>query len=234
MSLIPRPSSPQQQSTSIVLDALPYVEQPQPHYEQHAISLIEAELSSAPQQQAEHPSLAGRLLPSHPLKDAPLASAAYAHVAKRREAGDDSAQTVDWSHGSQGGGIEDELKSAKIQYEHHRLHLANLDLHSNLCTAQHYQRYHSQLESLYTAPQSKMLQEQRLKVDGINATRMEEQTVAMQQLNLLRGKYIGLMDKNCRLDGAIDRLEEEVQLLKGELGHVADESMEGGVDSREH
>jgi hypothetical protein len=111
MSLIPRPPSPQQQpsaaSSSSVLDALPYVEQPDPQYEQHAISLIEAELAHA-NEQSEHPSLAGRL-PPHSLlhkdvKNAPLASAAYASLL----------------NGS---------ASSKI-HEHHRLHLANLDLHS--------------------------------------------------------------------------------------------------------
>lgn len=223
MPLVPGPSTPQLPTTapsndgSIVLDALPYVEQPDPHYQQQAISLIEAELANSSSELGEHPSLSGRLLPHSSLNkhvnNAPLASAAYDSLLKRQESGQ-PAQFTEWHHNHHNGRSDN--ASLKIQYEHHRLHLSNLDLHSTLCTPHHYQRYHSLLENSYVIPQSKLLEAQRLKVDGINASRMEEQQAAYSQMGVLRGKIAGLVEKNGRLDGAVERLEKELETLRGE------------------
>jgi hypothetical protein len=72
------------------------------------------------------------------------------------------------------------------------------------------------LENSYVIPQSKLLEAQRLKVDGINASRMEEQQAAYSQMGVLRGKIAGLVEKNGRLDGAVERLEKELETLRGE------------------
>jgi hypothetical protein len=258
MSLIPRPSSPSPQepisqpqpSDGIVLDALPYVEALDPHYEQQAISLIEAELANS-MNEDEHPFLKLRLMPpsrfiddnSDGLKNAPLARSVYQSIVERQQNGQPAQlDVVNWNHPliDDPQSIQDlqtSVNSSKIMMEHHRIHLANLDLHSTLCTPHQYQAYHSLLENQYVIPQSKLLEEQRIKVDGINASRMEEQEGSMRKMMTLRQKWEGLMEKNGRLEAAIERLADEVKGLEREVGAVAggdDEMMEGGAASKEH
>ena len=260
MSLIPRPSSPHEkqepivQSTGIVLDALPYVEPLDPHYEQQAISLIEAELTSA-MEEGEHPSLQRRLLPPSRFVDddtdtnnssermnAPLATMAYQSL-KRRQG--EPMEHVEWVHPVPFSGtltddpqktvaeLEASIQSSKVRLEHHRLQLVNLELHSAFTSSDSYQRYHSLLEDRYVDPQRKLLSEQRLRVDGVNARRMEEQGESMKRLVQLRQRWEWLMEKNGRLDGAIEVLEREVAALEKEHGG-GNEGMVGGVESREH
>lgn len=59
----------------------------------------------------------------------------------------------------------------------------------------------------------------------------------MRKMMTLRQKWEGLMEKNGRLEGAIERLADEVKGLEREVGAVAggdDEMMEGGAASKEH
>jgi len=233
MSLIHRPPSPQpQQQTSnvngIVLDALPYVEALDPHYEQQAISLIEAELSNA-MYDDEHPSLQRKLLSTSTtdtnefLKNSPLAAHAYQSLLQRQESGR-PAESVEWTHQTPFGGqltndtssqdLQTSIASSKIVLEHHRIHLANLELQAALSTPNAHQSHHSVLENAYVLPASKLVAEQRVRVDGINASRMEEQRESLGKLITLRQKWDRLVDKNMRLERAIEGLQNEVQGLQ--------------------
>lgn len=245
MSLVPRPASPLETSRSngIVLDALPYVEPLDPHYEQHAVSLIEAELANNNNNNAmeeEHPSLRRRPMPAAAsndvgLKNAPLARSIYRSIVERD--GRPAAEAIaEWEHPvpfhdneladddidnnpqtliSQ---LETSVRSSKIAYEHHRLHHANLELHHALVTPAHYRSYHTLLEEGYVLPQTKLLTEQRITVDGINASRMEEQGAGWKKLQALKRKREGLTVKNERLEGAIEELRREVEGLEKEGG----------------
>lgn len=275
MSLIVRASTPQpasqndDRSCGIVLDALPYVEHLDPHYEQHAISLIEAELavSAHADNGGEHSSLRGRLLPTslsqgkrHDLdfSGAPLATEAYQNLVKRHQESnhqqnDVASPPVEWSlpdpFAASGGlstskpesqmisDLETSIKSSKINFEQHRLHLINLELHPQFCTPDQYQRYHAFLEQQYVIPQSKQLEVQRMRVDAINAQRMEEQDAIMRKMMELKRKWEGLVEKNGRLDVAIARLEGDVLELEREIGAAfvdGSDGMEGGAGSKEH
>eukprot|EP00956_Cyclotella_meneghiniana_P017300 scaffold28041_cov21-Cyclotella_meneghiniana.AAC.2 len=119
MSLIPRDADQQPSSSAIVLDALPYVEPLDPHYERQAISLIEAELANTTameeDEMAMHPSLQqrpGSIAASDDndvgLKNAPLARSMYQSMVERLQStnsnnNDDgqpvpAAPTVEWEH----------------------------------------------------------------------------------------------------------------------------------------
>jgi hypothetical protein len=250
---------------SIVLDALPYVENLDPDYEQYAMSLIEDEL----QQQhlgggeAEHPMLR-RLIPlatssSREYTDlastapdfggkAPIAASAYKSLMERQAQAEESGVAAppvfrEWSLrpdpiAENGGSIQGEDKernipdlqtsiaTSKIKLEQERLRLVNLELHQQFETRQRYTAYHNQLESQYLTPMTQALESQRMKVDGINATRMEEQEVAMRKLEGLTRKWDSLVDKNRRLVRAIGGLEGEVEDLKQSAG---DGVLEGGA-----
>ncbi|KAL3785618.1 hypothetical protein HJC23_004766 [Cyclotella cryptica] len=243
-------------------NALPYVEPLDPHNEQHAISLLEEELarSSHVGNEQEHPSLNGRLFPASlsqgrrtflEVNEAPLATAAYQALLERQS--DASSPAVAWSlpdpFAASGGldtkkaesqmisDLDTSIKSSKINFEHHRIRLINLDLHS-LCSApDQYQRYHAFLEQQYLIPQSKLLEAQRMKVDAINAQRMQEQDSTMRKMIGLKRKWAGLVEKNGRLDVAISRLEGEVLELERDVGPAVigvSDGMEGGIRSKEH
>ena len=51
-------------------------------------------------------------------------------------------------------------------------------------------------------------------MDGINASRMEEQRESLGKLITLRQKWDRLVDKNMRLERAIEGLQNEVQGLQ--------------------
>ena len=225
-------TSREQHPQSIVLDALPYVEPLDPHYEQTAISLIEAELASA-MDEGTHPSMTP--LPPHGdgIANAPLATEMYQSLHQRQQ----DASTVEWdslqssTNPQTVSELESAIHSSKLQFEHQRLQLTNLELHSILTSSETYQMYHSQLTNQYVDPQQQLLSEQKIKVDGINARRMEEQKESMKKLLQLRQRWEGLMEKNGRLDRHIAVLEKEVEGLKGEIGG---EVVGGGEGTGEH
>ena len=110
--------------------------------------------------------------------------------------------------------LETSIATSKIKLEQERLHLINLELHQQFENSRRWTDYHSQLEQHYTAPISESVARQRLKVDGINAGRMEEQEVAARKLQGLHGRFNQLVDKNHRLGKAISGLEAEVDDLR--------------------
>jgi chromosome segregation ATPase len=75
-----------------------------------------------------------------------------------------------------------------------------------------------QLESQIVQPISQTVERQRMDVDAINATRMEEQQRYMGTLDSLNRKYYDLIEKNLRLREAIVGLEGEVEGLTNEGG----------------
>ena len=79
------------------------------------------------------------------------------------------------------------IATSKIQLEQERLHLINLELHQNLDTPARYTAYASRLESQYLNPTAQAVERQRRTVDGINATRMEEQTQSIGKLEGIVG-----------------------------------------------
>jgi hypothetical protein len=130
--------------------------------------------------------------------------------------------------------LQTSIASSKIQFEQRRLHLVNLDLHSALSTPHQYQSYHNLLENKFVTPQSSMLTQQRTVVDAINAQRMEDQELSIKKMMGLKRKWEELVEKNCRLEGAIGRLEQDVKVLEGQVQAGVDgDIMEGGAGSKE-
>ncbi|KAL7528151.1 hypothetical protein ACHAXR_003881, partial [Thalassiosira sp. AJA248-18] len=170
---------------------------------------------------------------------APLATAAYETLVKRRanNNGDDDSvafidapftvnrpdpmATVDDSSSQEMdqvtllSNLQTSIATSKIQLEQERLRLINLELHQNLETPARYTAYASILESQYLNPTQQAVELQRRTVDGINATRMEEQTQSIGKLEGMSQKWELLVDKNRRLGKALDGLEREVESMRG-------------------
>ncbi|KAL3758882.1 hypothetical protein ACHAWU_003154 [Discostella pseudostelligera] len=113
--------------------------------------------------------------------------------------------------------LQTAIKQSKIQFEHQRLRYTNLELHSLFETPQKYTSYLSSLEKFYTVPTATAVEQQRLVVDGINGTRMEEQSACMNKLMGLQMKYGMLMDKNWKLGNALENLQMEVDGLEKQV-----------------
>ena len=176
-------------------------------------------------------------------KRAPLAAAAYeAFVQKKRrqqqhpseadgviqhdadavsagenDNGDDKTNVIKINSSSSIDDLQTAIKQSKIQFEYQRLRYTNLELHSLFETPQKYTSYLSSLEQLYTAPTATAVEQQRLVVDGINGTRMEEQSACMNKLMGLQMKYGLLMDKNWKLGNALEKLQMEVDGLEKQV-----------------
>eukprot|EP00984_Skeletonema_dohrnii_P016016 scaffold7021_cov120-Skeletonema_dohrnii-CCMP3373.AAC.2 len=111
------------------------------------------------------------------------------------------------------------ISTQKIALEHQRHRLINLELQQTFQTPQTYTHYNTnQLEGQIVNPLQQTVERQRMEVDAINATRMEEQQRAMGTLDGLSRKYYELVDKNLRLGEAVKGLEGEVEGLKKESG----------------
>eukprot|EP00574_Skeletonema_japonicum_P003898 CAMPEP_0201723642 /NCGR_PEP_ID=MMETSP0593-20130828/7621_1 /ASSEMBLY_ACC=CAM_ASM_000672 /TAXON_ID=267983 /ORGANISM="Skeletonema japonicum, Strain CCMP2506" /LENGTH=262 /DNA_ID=CAMNT_0048214771 /DNA_START=9 /DNA_END=794 /DNA_ORIENTATION=+ len=96
------------------------------------------------------------------------------------------------------------ISTQKIALEHQRHRLINLELQQTFQTPQTYTYYNTtQLESQIVNPLQQTVERQRMEVDAINATRMEEQQRAMGTLDGLSRKYYELIDKNLRLGEAV-------------------------------
>ena len=107
------------------------------------------------------------------------------------------------------------ITTQKIKLEHTRHQLINLELQQILQTPSTYTHYNTTvLEGQIVNPLSQAVEKQRMEVDTINATRMEEQRGYMKTLDGLNEKYYGLIDKNWRLGKAISDLEGEVERLE--------------------
>ena len=109
------------------------------------------------------------------------------------------------------------ITQSKIQLEYQRLRYTNLELHSLFETPHKYNSYLSSLEQLYTNPTAVAVEQQRLVVDGINGTRMEEQSAYMKKLMGLQTKYGMLLDKNWKLGRALESLQLEVDGLEKQV-----------------
>ena len=111
------------------------------------------------------------------------------------------------------------LSTQKIALEEQRHRLINLELQQTFQTPQTYTHYNTtQLQEQIVEPLQQTLERQRMEVDAINATRMEEQQRAMGTLDTLNRKYYELIDKNLRLGEAVAGLEGEVEGLREESG----------------
>ncbi|KAL7461839.1 hypothetical protein ACHAXS_002238, partial [Conticribra weissflogii] len=173
--------------------------------------------------------------------NAPYAASAYKSIAARREANQDgivaiSDSGMEWMTRpdpiSQNGGkvneggdevaiisdLKTSIATSKIKLEQERLHLVNLELYQQFESSRRWMDYHSQLESQYVTPMSDAVARQRLKVDGVNAGRMEEQEIASKKIRGLTGRFDQLVDKNHRLGKAIANLEAEVEGLRQTVG----------------
>lgn len=107
------------------------------------------------------------------------------------------------------------ISTQKIALEHQRHRLINLELQQTFQTPQVYTHYNTtQLEGQIVHPLQQTVERQRMEVDAINATRMEEQQRARGTLDSLNRKYYELIDKNLRLGDALAGLEGEVEGLK--------------------
>ncbi|EJK46451.1 hypothetical protein THAOC_34880 [Thalassiosira oceanica] len=240
----------------VVLDALPYVEELDPDYEQYSLSLIGQELETVVSEAAqgqqsadgelEHP-LMRQILPSgHKYAGtsdlsssvpsfegrAPLASAAYTALVRHRASGGDETRpkfevrrpnpiAEDAPHSSPDdlvSNLEKSIRTRKIEHEQERIRYANLELFQQFETPSQFTSYNALLEDGYVKPMKVALDVQRLKVDGINATRMEEQQKSIVKIHQLNSKWYSLVDKNERLGRAIGGLEAEVEGLRKQAG----------------
>jgi len=119
------------------------------------------------------------------------------------------------------------IATSKIQLEQERIRHINLELYQNFEIPARHVAYASQLESDYLNPTAQAVERQRRVVDGINATRMEEQTQSFRgKLEGLEGKWESLVDKNRRLGNALDGLERDM----GSLKEVVKRGEGGGVN----
>jgi len=238
-------AAPSSSSSSIVLDALPYVEPLDPSYEGYALSLIEKELrhcAAAGGGDAAGPG--GKEARVDFASRAPLAAAAYDALVSRRRAGggggergvdavvayerpdpmagvdlDTAIRTMDREELS--SDLRASIASMKVRLESERMRHAALELHRHLETPARYAEYASLLENRYLDPTRQSAERQRLVVDGINGVRMEEQTAAMRRLDGLARQRETLIDKNRRLGRALGTLEGEVGALRREAAAAA-------------
>ncbi|KAL3816084.1 hypothetical protein ACHAXA_011409 [Cyclostephanos tholiformis] len=210
-----------------------------------------------------HPSLDRILSASRRTDDfaarAPLAAAAYEELVSRRraggEGGDDggghdasyldradammadfdlesimSATTDDESTSSR---LRACIAAAKVRLESERLRHVNLELHRQFETPARYAEYANLLERDFLNPTKSSVERQRRVVDGINGTRMEEQTLAMRKLDGVARRRDVLIERNHRLGKALGLLEEEVEALRKEADAVVPPTDNGNLNGGE-
>ena len=165
---------------------------------------------------------------------APMAAAAYASLVAQRANGNETTDTPTGlflisrpdpmaEDGAEEitdeqtllSNLQTSISTSKIQLEQERLRYINLELHQQFETPARYTAYTTQLEDSYLNPTSNSVENQRRSVDGINATRMEEQQIAGVKMEGLKHKWNVLVDKNRRLGLALTGLEQEVEGLRG-------------------
>merc|ERR1719356_1073919 len=164
--------------------------------------------------------------------NAPLATAAYRSLVQQRNNGDESPKSTfkftrpnpmaeDQSSSDPIqliGKLQTSIETSKIEHETQRLRFTNLELFQHFETPAQFTNYNGMLEEQYVKPTLSMLENQRRKVDGINATRMEDQQRVVGRLDTLSRKWYELVDKNERLGRAIGGLESEVVELRKKAG----------------
>jgi hypothetical protein len=219
-------------SGDIVLDSLPYIDHIHPDYEAYALTLIEEEMQTL----EANPHALRHL--DNPLRreDALLtplfkysknglnASEFDALVARggqpRSDEIDFSQSIISKKYQPENDSIdgwERCIEKCKIELEYERLRLVNAELQAEFDTS--VWREHSAGLDLLMEQMVQKLEEQKLKVDQINAKRKEMQEGnGAPKLIALNQRWDELIRKNSHLSNAIANLEMEVKQYRDITG----------------
>ena len=209
------------EKSTMLLDALPYIDDFPEDYESYALSLIDEEMKSMEPTQHLSPSP----IASEPRLLKPLSRLEYQRLVAR----DGQPRPASESFRSRGSGplqppaqplIHDEhawkmcLRSAKIEFESQRSRQLNLELQ------QYYEPDQWRLYALQLSKQeermNKRSEQQQLSVDTLNIQRKDMQEKGANKLKRLSQQFNELIQRNHRLQSATLDLEQEVKRCKVE------------------
>lgn len=226
-----------QGTASVSLDSLPYIDYHDSDYEAYALSLIEHEMNTMSSSGEDSsvrigimessPSLALTMKSEHEmLGNAPLFKARYLEISawkKQEMMGNDMSSSgvlLPVLHKRKrtfafDDGGEEELNAAKVLFEEERGRLMNLDI-QNALDGDAWKYYNETLLEKDVSSMKKVLDNQRIAVDRINAKRKELQEREVPYFKVLNNKWEGLVDKKFRLQNAVIGLDVEVKRLRSE------------------
>ena len=219
-------------SDHVVLDSLPYIDHIHPDYEAYALTLIEEETQTMePSPHAlrhlQNP-LQGEDAQATPLfKYSKVGLNAAEFDALIARGGQARSDEIDFSESIISQRYEpksdslDEWEKAiekcKVELEYERLRLVNAELQAEFDTSV-WREHSAGLDSLLKQ-MTKKLDDQKLKVDQINAKRKEMQEEnGAPKLSALNQRWDELIRKNSHLSNAIANLEMEVKQYRDITG----------------
>jgi hypothetical protein len=216
--------------TTVVLDALPYIDQVHEEYEQYATSLIEQEMKKASSSSSS--SSKRKLPPLAPIHfRTPFMKEQYERLEKKGQGMSSSAttfseaSTIDLSPPLEENSIQawqDAVKRVKIGYERERIRAMLLELEKGGdndvgigIAALEWKMHNALLEQTESYYQG-LSQMQQEVVEGINLQRHEEQQKQGQELMRVTAQYEEVQLKLVQLRKAVFAMEQEVQQQKQE------------------
>ena len=197
-------TEPDEPQRTVVLDALPYVEQLHEDYEQYALALIDDELkkqptsSSMPKQsepkfrtslmQTEYEAATNRLGPLVPFTS-------------------DSVLEPPVKNGSSVQEWQDAVQKARTAYERERIRSLSLTIAKETATMQH--KAYNEMLRARVQEQSQLLERQQQVVEELNLQRQQNQQGTGQKLHVLETQYNDLVQKLFSLRNAVATLEAQ-------------------------
>ena len=203
----PQGTAAKRQTSSVVLDALPYADGPvSEKYEEYALSLVEEEMKK---------SAAPRLapLPSIRFRSSTMKSE-YTTRGSNRPPLDflfnntlpptpgDEAKAEEW---------KEAVKKARVAHEKERVRAIVLEVEKDARVAQQWNKHNGTLSTKLEL-QQESLANKRQKVQDINMRRQQTQQQAGKKIRVLEMQYYELIKKQQQLHGAIQDIEQELQL----------------------
>jgi len=195
----------EEEPSTVVLDALPYVDPVNEDYEQYAIALVEEEMKKLP---------APKSIPVPPIKfRTELMKGEY----KQRTNRSGTFQPIDFSstlsapeNGKDVEAWKEAARNARVAYETERLRGILLELDKEGLSAAQWKQYNTLLAKCQEFLQ-KLLSEQRETVREVNLSRQQSQQQSGQELQVLTTQYGSLVQKLYQLKQAIYELEQQVR-----------------------
>jgi hypothetical protein len=219
-------------SDQVILDSLPYIDHIHPDYEEYALTLIEEEMQTMePSPHALrhlHNPLQGEDALATPLfKHSKVGLNAAEFDALVSRGGQPRTDEIDFctsiisqQYQPKSDSIDEwekAIERCKAELEYERLRLVNAELQAEFDTS--VWREHSAGLDLLLKQMTQKLEEQKLKVDQINAKRKAiQEGNGAPKLSALNHRWDELIRKNSHLSNAISKLEMEVKQYRDITG----------------
>jgi hypothetical protein len=229
----------QEEEQSIILDSLPYIDQIHPDYEAYALTLIEEEMmqhpppssSSSPSSstphhlripdfqysqnnvkimQEEYKQLVARNGQKKSEQDNHFLS--LYHHDKLLPAATTTEASQDDNENHHDSCLIESIRTAKIILQHEKIRQINLELYAECTSSSMMWKHHvNMMDKYYAQASKKLLEEQLMVVDQLNAERKQMQEEAMKNyLGKLEYRWGELIRKKQHLVKGVKMLEDEM------------------------